>query len=399
VVIIGAGAAGMMCAIEAGKRGRSVMLVDHARKLAEKIRISGGGRCNFTNRYTKAENFLSSNSHFCRSALARFTPQNFIALLEKHGIRYHEKKSGQLFCDGSSQQIIGMLQRECAAAGVDWQMPSQLKQVEYLPADKESQYTERKFMLTTERNTLEASSLVIATGGLSIPQIGASALGYQIAGQFGIHVTPLRPALVGLTFSDEDFIGFKDISGVAMDAEVSCGGMAFRESILFTHRGLSGPAILQISSFWQPGEFLHINLLPQQDVQQIFLMFRQSTMMLPNILARYLPKSFVQAWCATVLTQLSIAVKPMNQYRDNELREIVDNLHDWQIIPTGTVGYKKAEVTLGGVDTHELSSKTMESKRIPGLYFIGEVVDVTGHLGGFNFQWAWSSGYAAGQVA
>lgn len=399
VVIIGAGAAGMMCAIEAGKRGRSVMLVDHARKLAEKIRISGGGRCNFTNRYTKAENFLSNNSHFCRSALARFTPQDFIALLEKHGIRYHEKKSGQLFCDGSSQQIIGMLQRECAAAGVDWQMPSQLKQVEYLPADKETQYTERKFILTTERNTLEASSLVIATGGLSIPQIGASALGYQIASQFGIRVTPLRPALVGLTFSDGDFIGFKDISGVAMDAEVSCSGMAFRESILFTHRGLSGPAILQISSFWQPGEFIHINLLPQQDAQQIFLMFRQSAVMLPNLLARYLPKNFVQTWCATVLSQLLIAVKPMNQYRDNELREIADKLHDWQIIPTGTVGYKKAEVTLGGVDTHELSSKTMESKRIPGLYFIGEVVDVTGHLGGFNFQWAWSSGYAAGQVA
>jgi len=398
VVIIGAGAAGMMCAIEAGKRGRSVMLVDHSRKLAEKIRISGGGRCNFTNRYTKAENFLSNNPHFCRSALARFTPQDFIALLEKQGIRYHEKKSGQLFCDDSAQQIIDMLQRECAAVGVDWQMPSQLKQVEYLLAEKETQHTERKFILTTERNTIEASSLVIATGGLSIPQIGASAFGYQIASQFGIHVTPLRPALVGLTFSGGDFVGFKDISGVAMDAEVSCGGTAFRESILFTHRGLSGPAILQISSFWQPGEFLHINLLPQQDVQQIFQMVRQSAIMLPNLLARYLPKSFVQAWCATVLTQLLITVKPMNQYRDNELRQIADKLHDWQIIPTGTVGYKKAEVTLGGVDTHELSSKTMESKRIPGLYFIGEVVDVTGHLGGFNLQWAWSSGYAAGQV-
>lgn len=400
VVIIGAGAAGMMCAIEAGKRGRSVMLVDHARKLAEKIRISGGGRCNFTNRYTKAENFLSSNPHFCRSALARFTSRDFIALLEKHGIRYHEKKSGQLFCDDSSQQIIDMLQRECAAAGgVDWQMPSQLQQVEYFPADNETQHTERKFILTTERNTIEASSLVIATGGLSIPQIGASALGYQIASQFGIRVTPLRPALVGLTFAVEDFIGFKDIPGAAMDAEVSCSGCTFRESILFTHRGLSGPAILQISSYWQPGELIHINLLPQQDVQQIFLAHRHSAMLLPNLLARYLPKRFVQAWCSAMLVQLSMTAKPMNQYREGELRQIADKLHGWQITPTGTVGYKKAEVTLGGVDTHELSSKTMESTRIPGLYFIGEVVDVTGHLGGFNFQWAWSSGYAAGQVA
>ncbi len=398
VVIIGSGAAGMMCAIEAGKRGRSVMLIDHACKLAEKIRISGGGRCNFTNRYTKAENFLSGNPNFCRSALARFTPQDFIALLEKHGIHYHEKKSGQLFCDDSSQQIIEMLQRECATAGVDWQMPSQLKQVEHLPADKETQHAERKFILTTERNTLETSSLVIATGGLSIPQIGASALGYQIANQFGIRVTPLRPALVGLTFAAEDFVGFKDIPGVAMDAEVSCRGSAFRESILFTHRGLSGPVILQISSYWQPGEIIHINLLPQQDVQQIFLAHRHSGMLLSNLLARYLPKRFVQAWCSAMLVQLAMTAKPMNQYREVELRQIADKLHVWKISPTGTVGYKKAEVTLGGVDTHELSSKTMESKRMPGLYFIGEVVDVTGHLGGFNFQWAWSSGYAAGQV-
>lgn len=398
VAIIGAGAAGMMCAIEAGKRGRRVLLIDHARKLAEKIRISGGGRCNFTNRYAKAENFLSGNPHFCRSALARFTSQDFIALIEKHRIGYHEKKSGQLFCDDSSQQIIDMLQQECATAGVDWQMPSQVKQVEYLVADQETQHAKPEFILTTERNCITANSLVIATGGLSIPQIGASALGYQIANQFGMRVTPLRPGLVGLTFAAEDFTGFKDISGVALDAEVSCGGAAFCENILFTHRGLSGPAILQISSYWQPGESLHINLLPQQDTQQIFLTHRQSARMLPNLLTHYLPKRFVQAWCSVMLAQLSITAKPMNQYRDSELRQITDKLHDWQIIPSGTVGYKKAEVTLGGVDTHELSSKTMESKRVPGLYFIGEVVDVTGHLGGFNFQWAWSSGYAAGQV-
>ncbi len=388
----------MMCAIAAGKRARDVLLVDHAHKLAEKIRISGGGRCNFTNRYAKAENFLSKNPHFCRSALARFTPQDFVALIEKHGIHYHEKKAGQLFCDDSSQQVIDMLQRECEIAGVDWQMPSQVKQVEYLPADQAMQHAERKFMLTTERNTIMASSLVIATGGLSIPQIGASAFGYQIANQFGIGVTSLRPGLVGLTFAAEDFTAFKDISGVAIDAEVSCTGAAFRENVLFTHRGLSGPAILQISSYWQPGEPLHVNLLPQQDALQILFMHKHSATLLSNLLARYLPKRFVQVWCTVMLAQLAMTVKPMNQYRDGELRQIADKLRDWQIVPSGTVGYKKAEVTLGGVDTHELSSKTMESKRVPGLYFIGEVVDVTGHLGGFNFQWAWSSGHAAGQV-
>lgn len=384
--------------MEAGKRGRQVMLVDHARKLAEKIRISGGGRCNFTNRYTKPDNFLSSNPHFCRSALARFTPQDFIVLLEKHGIRYHEKKSGQLFCDDSSQQIINMLQCECEAAGVIWQMPSQVKRIEYIPANKETQSAGQKFILATECNTIEASSLVVATGGLSIPQIGASALGYQVANQFNIRVTPLRPALVGLTFAAGDFAGFKDIAGVAVDAEVSCKGVSFRENVLFTHRGLSGPAILQISSYWQPGESIHINLLPLQDVRQIFSMQRQSAALLSNLLTRYLPKRFVQVWCSTMLAQLSLASKPINQYRDSELRQVADQLHDWQVTPSGTAGYKKAEVTLGGVDTHELSSKTMESRRIPGLYFIGEVVDVTGHLGGFNFQWAWSSGYAAGQA-
>jgi len=398
VVIIGAGAAGLMCAIEAGKRGREVILVDAAHKLAEKIRISGGGRCNFTNRYARAENFLSSNPHFCRSALACFTPLDFIALVEKHGIRYHEKKLGQLFCDDSSQQIIDMLQDECQTVNVEWQISSQVEQIEYLPGNAGVQKAGHKFLLTTERNILETTSLVIATGGLSIPQIGASAFGYQVANQFNIRVTSLRPALVGLTFPTEDFADFKDISGVAIDTEVSCRGTSFRESILFTHRGLSGPAILQISSHWQPGESIHVNLLPQEDMQQILLAHKRSAMLLPNLLTHYLPKRFVQVWCSKMLGQLSIPERPMNQYRDSELRKIAYELHNWQITPSGTVGYKKAEVTLGGVDTHELSSKTMESKRIPGLYFIGEVVDVTGQLGGFNFQWAWSSGFAAGQV-
>ncbi|MBS0424360.1 MAG: NAD(P)/FAD-dependent oxidoreductase [Proteobacteria bacterium] len=398
IVIIGAGAAGMMCAIEGGKRGRSVILLDHAHKLAEKIRISGGGRCNFTNRYVKPENYFSENPHFCRSALARFTPQDFIALIEKHGIRYHEKKSGQLFCVDSSQQIIDMLQRECASTGVDWQMPSQVQKIEGFVGNNAVAHGNKRFLITTERSIIAADSLVIATGGLSIPQIGASAFGYQVANQFGIRVTSLRPGLVGLTFAAGDFVGFKDISGISIDAIVSCDGASFRENILFTHRGLSGPAILQISSYWQPGKPLHINLLPQFDVNQIFLEHRQNAIMLPNLLARYLPKRFAQIWCSAIFAELSSAAKPIKQYRDNELHQIANRIHGWQIIPSGTTGYKKAEVTLGGVDTHELSSKTMESRHVSGLYFIGEVVDVTGQLGGYNFQWAWSSGYAAGQV-
>ncbi|MBS0298680.1 MAG: NAD(P)/FAD-dependent oxidoreductase [Proteobacteria bacterium] len=398
VAIIGAGAAGMMCAIEAGKRDRSVILLDHAHKLAEKIRISGGGHCNFTNRYVKPESYLSENPHFCRSALARFTPQDFIALIEEHDIRYHEKKSGQLFCIDSSQQIIDMLQHECAKAGVDWQMPTQVQRVEYASINSDLQNSKKKFLVTTERNIIVTDSLVIATGGLSIPQIGASALGYQIANQFGIRVTSLRPGLVGLTFSSEDFSGFKEISGVSIDVAVSCDNASFRENVLFTHRGLSGPAILQISSYWRPGKPLHINLLPQHNVHQIFSEYRQSALMLSNLLARYLPKRFTDIWCAAVFTELSLMVKPVNQFKNNELNRIADKIHDWQVMPSGTTGYKKAEVTLGGVDTQELSSKTMESKKVPGLFFIGEVVDVTGQLGGFNFQWAWASGYAAGQV-
>jgi len=397
VVIIGAGAAGMMCAIEAGKRGRSVILLDHANKLAEKIRISGGGRCNFTNRYVKPENYISENPHFCRSALARFTPYDFIALIEKHGIHYHEKKSGQLFCVDSSQQIIDMLQHECASAGVDWQMPCQVQKIEYI-SDNAAGHGSKRFLITTERCVIVTDSLVIATGGLSIPQIGASAFGYQVANQFGIRVTPLRPGLVGLTFSADDFTGFKDISGISIDAVVSCDDASFRENVLFTHRGLSGPAILQVSSYWQPGKYLQINILPQLDAGRIFSEHRQSTVLLPNLLARYLPKRFVQIWCSAIFTELSFIAKPIKQYRDNELHQIASRIHHWQIIPSGTTGYKKAEVTLGGIDTHELSSKTMESRRMPGLYFIGEVVDVTGQLGGYNFQWAWSSGYAAGQV-
>ena len=391
VVVIGAGAAGMMCAIEAGKRGRSVLLLDHAAKLAEKIRISGGGRCNFTNRHTRPENFLSHNPHFCRSALARFTPQDFIVLVEKHGIPYHEKKLGQLFCDGSSQQIIDLLRQECDAAGVAWQMSCQVKNV--------NRDNSGRFVLETDCGSAVADSLVIASGGLSIPQIGASPFGYRIAEQFGIAVTPLRPALVPLTFAPEQWVAFADLPGISIDAAVSCndqnGKISFRENLLITHRGLSGPAILQISSYWQPGDTLHINLLPDRDAAALLFEQRQSAMLLPNLLANYLPRRFAQAWSETVTRTTQL--KPINHYSEQEIKQIATQLHDWQVTPSGTVGYKKAEITLGGVDTRELSSKTMEVKKIPGLYFIGEVVDVTGHLGGFNFQWAWASGYAAGQ--
>lgn len=398
VVIVGAGAAGMMCALEAGKRGRSVVLLDHATKLAEKIRISGGGRCNFTNRHTKPEHFLSGNPHFCRSALARFTPDDFIGLLKKHGVRYHEKKLGQLFCDDRSQQIIDLLRNECDAASVTWRMPSKVQEITHTHEDHLASYPHSRFAVTTERNILMTQALVVATGGLSIPQIGASDFGFRIARQFDIPVTPLRPGLVGLTFAQEMFSDFKAAAGIAMDAEVSCAGKTFCENILLTHRGLSGPAILQISSYWQPGAAIHINLLPQQRLAELFQQHGRSNQLLSNLLAGYLPRRFVKLWCDNQLAQMGLTDKPVKQYRDDELSRIATLLHDWSIVPSGTVGYKKAEVTVGGIDTHALSSKTMEARQVPGLYFVGEVVDVTGQLGGFNFQWAWSSGYAAGQA-
>ena len=382
VIIIGAGAAGMMCASQAGGRGRSVLLLDHAAKLAEKIRISGGGRCNFTNLHAKPENFISQNPHFCRSALARYTPQDFIALVEKYGIAYHEKKLGQLFCDADSQQIIDMLKHQCDTAGVQWRMPCEVKELR----------KNGHFEVVTDRGTFTSDSVVIASGGLSIPQIGATPFGYRIAEQFGIAVTPLRAALVPLTFRPEDLAVFAGLSGVAIDAIVRCNDMQFRENLLLTHRGLSGPAILQISSYWKPGDALSIDLLPGLNAENLLLEHHTNTALLTTLLSHHLPKRFVQQWCAACA-----AIKPINQYSAKELKAIAATLHSWQIKPSGTVGYKKAEVTLGGIDTSELSSKTMEAKKIPGLYFIGEVVDVTGQLGGFNFQWAWASGYAAGQ--
>ena len=382
----------MMCAIQAAQRGRSVCLIDHSAKLAEKIRISGGGRCNFTNLNTKPDNFISANPHFCRSALTRYTPQHFVGWLNENGISYHEKKLGQLFCDDGSEAIIALLKRTCDAAGVKFLMPCSVGEIT----------RDENFEVHTSCGKFQAQSMVIATGGLSIPKIGATPFGYKIAQQFGIPVTKLKPGLVPLSFHPEEWVDYASLAGVSIDAEVSYGKQAFRENLLITHRGLSGPAILQISSYWEHGQPLHINLLPDRNMYNILKEQCSNPMLLSNYLALHLPKRFIEAWIRHLSGGLSSGThyaenKPLNQYADKELQLLADQLHDWQIIPTGTLGYSKAEVTRGGVDTHALSSRTMQSNNVPGLYFIGEVLDVTGHLGGYNFQWAWSSGYAAGQ--
>ena len=383
IVVIGAGAAGMMCAASAGQRGLRAVLIEHAPKLGEKIRISGGGRCNFTNIHCKPENFLSGNPDFCRSALARYTPHDFIALVEKHGIAYHEKKLGQLFCEESAQSIIDMLRAECDANGVVWQMPCTVSAIEK---------NGDRFVVKTDKGEFRSASLVIATGGLSVPKLGASPLGYKVATQFGLAIVPPRPALVPLTFDAQELARYGDLSGVSVDAVVTCNGGRFRENLLLTHRGLSGPAILQISSYWTPGEAIHIDLLPERSAATILFEHRRSHALPARVLSETLPRRFAQQWCEAMS-----ATQPIDQMSDKALRALAEALHDWQVKPSGTAGYAKAEVTLGGVDTDELSSKTMEAKRVPGLYFIGEVVDVTGHLGGFNFQWAWASGFVAGQ--
>ena len=405
VIIIGSGAAGMMCAIQAGQRGRSVVLLDHAKKLAEKIRISGGGRCNFTNINTRPENFISSNPDFCRSALARYTPQDFIALLRKHDIGYHEKTLGQLFCDDESDAVIAMLRSECEAAGVKRFMSCEVGEIKYYPSpenatqnDDRQKTGQHKFFVSTSRGDFNASSLVIATGGLSIPKTGATPFGYHVAEQFGIPITKLKPGLVPLTFAPDDWKPYADLTGLSLDAVVSFEKMSFRENMLVTHRGLSGPAILQVSSYWQHGQPLHIDLLPDHDMQSLLTEQKASKKLLSNYLAQWFPKSFSEVWCTELAAHKNIENKPLNQYNDKERKLIAANLHDWQIVPSGTAGYNKAEVTCGGIDTRALSSKTMECIEVPGLYFIGEVVDVTGWLGGYNFQWAWASGYAAGQA-
>ena len=387
VVVIGAGAAGMMCAATAGQRGRRVVLIDHYDKVGEKIRISGGGRCNFTNLHATHRDFLSRNRDFCRSALARYTPRDFIALVDSHGIRHHEKTLGQLFCDESAKQVIDMLVAQCAKGGVQWRQPCAVSGVR-----REGE----GFEVDTAMGPLRCASLVVATGGLTVPKIGATPFAYRIAGQFGLSVVPPKPALVPLSFDPELLARYGDLSGVSLDAETWCGEGRFREALLFTHRGLSGPSILQVSSYWQANgaaQPIHVDLLPGVDARAWFEDERRSKSNLSTVLAQRLPKRFAQQWCEALGID-----KPVAQLSDRALDDAAARLADWPVYPSGTLGYNKAEVTLGGVDTRGLSSKTMESTTVPGLYFIGEGVDVTGHLGGFNFQWAWASGHAAGEA-
>ena len=374
----------MMCAATAGARGRRVLLVDHAPVVGEKIRISGGGRCNFTNLHCGPHNFISRNPAFCRSALARYGPQDFLALVERHGIAWHEKKLGQLFCDGSATQIIAMLQSECDTGGVAWRIGCGIERVDPFASG---------YRVTTSQGVFTASALIIATGGLSIPKIGATPFGYRIAEQFGLAIVPPRAGLVPLTFDAAELARYGDLSGLSADAIVSAGDGRFRENLLFTHRGLSGPAILQASSYWLPGEPLHIDLLPDRDAFEMLSAtgLRDSTP--AAVLADHLPKRLAQQWCAA-----HDATQPLKRMDATALRLLASRLNDWQVRPGGSEGYRKAEVTLGGVDTAGLSSKTLEARAVPGLYFIGEVLDVTGHLGGFNFQWAWASGHAAGEA-
>ena len=383
-IVIGAGAAGMMCAAVAGQRGRRVLLIDHYRKLGEKIRISGGGRCNFTNLHCAPEHFLSQNADFCRSALARFGPRDFIALVERYGIQYHEKTLGQLFCDESATQIIAMLRSECDRGGVEWRMPCSVAAI---------RRHDGTFGVDAEDGWFESRALVIATGGLTVPKIGATPFGYRIAREFGLDVVPPRPGLVPLTLAPQLLARFAALAGVALDCRVACNAGAFRERMLFTHHGLSGPAILQISSYWNTGDTLEIDLLPDREAQAWLLAEHTSRQRLDNVLAGVWPRRLAQTWC-----ELHDCAEPLAAIGAKRLREIAHGCQHWRVVPAGTLGYNKAEVTLGGVDTRGLSSKTMQAERVPGLYFIGEVVDVTGHLGGFNFQWAWASGYAAGMA-
>ncbi|MFC7066923.1 NAD(P)/FAD-dependent oxidoreductase [Brucella rhizosphaerae] len=386
VLVIGAGAAGMMCAIEAAKRGRSVLVLDHAKKPGDKIRISGGGRCNFTNIHASPKNFLSQNPHFCISALSRYTQRDFIKLVEKYRIAYHEKTLGQLFCDGSATQIIDMLLDEMQRHGARLLLETSVENVEK---------TDRGFVIRHSGGTVSSKALVIATGGKSIPKMGATGFGYDVAARFGVRIVETRPGLVPLTFEPHLLERLKPLAGVAVDAVVSCKKTKFAEAMLFTHRGISGPSILQISSYWREGDEIVISMLPKTDLFEALREQRSKNgkQALQTALSFFIPRKLAQLiaadFPATNLADLSDAV----------LRRAAAAVNDWHVKPAGSEGYRTAEVTLGGVDTRDIDSKTMEAKNVPGLYFIGEVVDVTGWLGGYNFQWAWSSGWCAGQVA
>ncbi|HKY89401.1 MAG TPA: NAD(P)/FAD-dependent oxidoreductase [Nevskiaceae bacterium] len=388
IIILGGGAAGLMCAIQAGRRGRRVTVLEHANRVGKKILMSGGGRCNFTNLHVTPANFLSGNPHFCKSALARFTQWDFIAMVDRHGIAWHEKELGQLFCDDSSKQIVRMLVDECADAGVRIETDCAIEAVR--------RGDDGRFVVATSRGEQSAAALVVATGGLSIPKMGATGLGYEIARQFGHRIAPTRAALVPLTLSGRPLDDVADLSGLALPVEAKCGDAAFRAGFLFTHRGISGPAILQISSYWEPGAGLTVDWLPEVDALETLTAARNGRpgADAKSVLSDLLPKRLAQRLC-----ELKLGDLPLRQWSNAKLQEMAALLHDWPFVVSGTEGYRTAEVTLGGVDTAELSSTTMESRKVPGLYFIGEVVDVTGHLGGFNFQWAWASGHAAGQAA
>lgn len=386
VVVIGAGAAGLMTAITAGQRGRQVQVIDHANKVGKKILMSGGGRCNFTNTGTTPANFLSANPHFCKSALARYTPWHFIELVSKHGIAYHEKELGQLFCDISSKQIVKMLVDECQAAGAQIRTECSVQRIEH---------GSDGLRVHTTQGLFHCASLVVATGGLSIPSMGATGFGYEIARQFGHQVLPTRAGLVPLTLSGKHQERLADLSGVALPIEARCNGKSFQNFMLLTHRGVSGPAILQISSFWQPGDALELDLLPGQDAGEWLRQMKRErpAAELRTVLAEVLPKRLAQRLCEHWLPD-----RPVRQLDEPVLRQAAQLLGAFPLVASGTEGYRTAEVTLGGVDTAEVSSSTMESKRVPGLHFVGEVLDVTGWLGGYNFQWAWASGHAAGGV-
>jgi predicted Rossmann fold flavoprotein len=386
VIVIGAGASGLMCAIECGKRGRSVLAIDHSSMIGKKISISGGGSCNFTNININPSNYLSNNPHFSKSALSRFTARDFMALMEKHDITFEERERGQLFCAKNSKEIIRMLEKERKTVGVYIILNCSIKDIK----------KDNSFIISTNHGIFESESLVIASGGLSYPQIGASDIGYRIAKQFGIKVMELRPALVPFIYSPNDLKIFGELRGISIDCRIKCNGIKFLGSVLFTHKGLSGPAILQISSYWKKGDTIVVDLLPYIDVYKIFKtkQFEKSRIEMYNVLSKFLPERFARIWC-----NLNIQPKPINQYNEKELRNISNLVHNWKIIPETTEDFRTAEVTLGGIDTSELSSKTMESKKVRGLYFIGEVIDVTGQLGGYNLHWAWASGFVAGQFA
>ena len=387
-LILGAGGAGLMCALTAGKRGRKVVVLDHAAKPGGKIIISGGGRCNFTNREVSAKNFVSANEHFAKSALSRYTPEDFIALVESHGIAYHERKHGQLFCDASAQQIIDMLVKSAREAGAELFLKHKI-----LAAAK----TNDGYLVTTDQESFAAKKLVVATGGLSLPKFGATSLGYDIAKQFGLKLVTRVPALDGFVFSDADRVKLEGFSGIALDAVMTTNGVVFRENLLFTHAGFSGPVALQASLHWNAGDEVRINFIPglsREGLMEWFASRKGNKLEIKNQMAALVPKRLAERFCDLYLPE----TLDMGNYPKKEIAAFCDQLQNWRFIPAGTVGYGKAEVTRGGVDTDELSSKTMEAKKAPGLYFIGEVVDVTGWLGGFNYQWAWASGKAAGDA-